>query len=387
MKIAVVSGNDRHLAEIARLLRERSPSDGVDVVYGALEKLAGIADLSSPDVLVLDQPSVEGGDLERLERLSHLYPRMAFILLCQQKTPEFLIQAMRAGVREVLPSPVDASELVPAIERVEQKLESSAQANGQVLAFVSCKGGSGATFLATNLGYALAVQEKKRVALIDLNLQFGDASLFVSDQKPQVTLSEVCQQIHRLDPSFFASSMLSIEPNYGVLAAPEDPTHASYVKPEHIDLILKLARRHYDFILLDMGRSLDAVSIRALDQADMIFPILQTTLPFIRDGKRLLNVFRSLDYRKDKIHLIVNRHEKNGEIRRQDLEAAYGMEVYRSIPNHYEAAAASVNQGVPILKLAKNSPVSKALQEFARSLVGDENQASQGWFSRVFQRA
>lgn len=386
MKIAVVSRNDKHLAEIARLLRERSPSDGVDVVSGTLEKLAGIADLSSPDVLILDQPSVEGGDLERLERLSHLYPRMAFILLCQQKTPDFLIQAMRAGVREVLPSPVSAGELVPAIERIEQKLESGAQANGQVLAFVSCKGGSGATFLATNLGYALAVQEKKRVALIDLNLQFGDASLFVSDQKPQVTLSEVCQQIHRLDPSFLASSMLNIEPNYGVLAAPEDPTHASYVKPEHIDMILKLARRHYDFILLDMGRSLDAVSIRALDQADMIFPILQTTLPFIRDGKRLLNVFRSLDYRKDKIHLIVNRHEKNGEIRRQDLEAAYGMEIYRSIPNHYEAAAASVNQGVPILKLAKNSPISKALQEFARSLVGDADQASQGWFSRVFQR-
>lgn len=387
MKIAVVSRNDKHLTEIARLLRERNSSDGVDVVSGTLEKLAGIADLSSPDVLVLDQPSVEGGDLERLERLSHLYPRMAFILLCQQHTPEFLLQAMRAGVREVLSSPVNAGDLVAAIQRIEEKIESRAQAHGKVLAFVSCKGGSGATFLATNLGYTLAVQEKKRVALIDLNLQFGDASLFVSDQKPQVTLSEVCQQIHRLDPSFLASSMLNIDPNYGVLAAPEDPTHASYVKPEHIDVILKLARRHYDFILLDMGRSLDAVSIRALDQADMIFPILQTTLPFIRDGKRLLNVFRSLDYRKDKIHLIVNRHEKSGEIRRQDLEAAYGMEVFRSIPNHYEAAAASVNQGVPILKLAKNSPISKSLQEFAKWLAGEEDQASQGWFSRVFQRA
>lgn len=387
MKIAVVSKNDKHLSDIARLLRERNASDRVDVVSGTLEKLAGIADLASPDVLVLNQPSVEGGDLERLERLSHLYPRMAFIVLSQQHTPEFLIQAMRAGVREVLPSPVNASDLFPAIQRIEEKLDSRAQANGKVLAFVSCKGGSGATFLATNLGYALATQEKKRVALIDLNLQFGDASLFVSDQKPQVTLSEVCQQIHRLDPSFLASSMLNIAPNYGVLAAPEDPTHASDVKPEHIDAILKLARRQYDFVLLDMGRSLDAVSIRALDQADMIFPILQTTLPFIRDGKRLLGVFRSLDYRKDKIHLVVNRHEKSGDIRLRDLEAAYGMEVFRTVPNHYEAAAASVNQGVPILKLAKSSPISKSLQEFASSLAGDAAPASQGWFSRVLQRA
>lgn len=387
LKIAVVSKNDNHLSEIARLLRERNASDDLDVVSDTLEKLTGRAGFASPDVLVLDQPSVEGGDLERLERLSHLYPRMAFIVLCQQHSPEFLIQAMRAGVREVLSSPVSSNTLFPAIQRIEEKRDSHAQANGKVLTFVSCKGGSGATFIATNLGYALATQEKKRVALIDLNLQFGDAALFVSDQKPLATLSDVSQQIHRLDASFLASSMLNVAPNYGVLAAPEDPAHANDVKPEHVDVILKLARRQYDFILLDVGRSLDAVSIRAMDQADMIFPILQTTLPYIRDGKRLLGVFRSLDYRKDKIHLIVNRHEKSSEIKLRDLETACGTSVFRNIPNHYEAAAASVNQGVPILKLAKSSPISKSLQALARSLAGDATQASQGWLSKVFQRA
>ncbi len=388
MKISVVSHDEKSLWEIARLLRERNPSDAVNVVFGALEKLAGLADLASANVLVLDQPSVEGGDLERLERLSQLYPRMAFILLCpQQHSPAFLIQAMRAGVREVLASPVSSATLYPAIQRIEEKLDHQYQANGKVLAFVSCKGGSGATFLATNLGYALAMQGKARVALIDLNLQFGDASLFVSDQKPLATVADVARQIHRLDSSFLASSMLNVTPNYGVLAAPEDPTHANDVKPEHIDVILRLARRQYDFVLLDVGRSLDAVSIRALDQADMIFPILQTTLPYIRDGKRLLGIFRSLDYRNDKIHLIVNRHEKGNDIKLHDLEAAYGVKIFRTIPNHYGAAAASVNQGVPILKLARSSPISKSLQEFAKSLAGAANPASHSWLSRVFQRA
>ncbi len=79
--------------------------------------------------------------------------------------------------------------------------------DGKIIAFVSCKGGSGATFLAANLAYALA-QENQRVALFDLNLQFGDAALFVSDQKPAATLSHVAQQIHRLDASFLAASMV-----------------------------------------------------------------------------------------------------------------------------------------------------------------------------------
>ena len=399
MKIAVVSKDEKHLLEIAKLLRERNPADDVFAVPGALDKLTSMASLASPDVLILDQPSVEGGDLERLERLSHLYPRLAFILICQDQTPEFLIKAMRVGVREVLPSPVSAETLLPAMARIAEKRGDN-QAQGKVLAFISCKGGSGATFLATNLGYALATQENKRVALIDLNLQFGDAAMYVTDKKPMATLADVAQQIHRLDASFLASSMLSINPNFSVLAAPEDPTHASDVLPEHIDAILNLAKRHYDYVLLDVGHNLDAVSINALDQADMIFPIMQVSMPYIRYGKRLLGVFKSLDYRKDKIHLIVNRFEKEGEISLQDMKTAYGTGIYKIIHNDTAAVMASVNQGVPILRLNKSSPVSKALLLMAKNLVNEATThaaqgfqgertaqtAQGGWLSRVFQR-
>jgi pilus assembly protein CpaE len=381
-----VSTNDKHAAEIARLLRARSQADEVSTVANLQQVLAAGAGPVAPDVLVYDAPAVETSDLDRVERLSQIYPRLAFIILSRQSSPEFLIQAMRAGIREVLPSPVDADALSSALQRIEDKRGNQSQTHGKVLAFISCKGGSGATFLATNLGYALATLKNKRVALIDLNLQFGDASLFVSDQKPQATISDIAQQIHRLDASFLESSMLQITPNFSVLAAPEDPAHANDVKPEHVDLLIKLVRRHYDFVILDVGRSLDAVSIHALDHADMIFPVLQTTLPYIRDGKRMLGVFRSLDYRKDKIHLIVNRHEKSGDIRLRDVEDAFGVKDVRTIPNHYEAAATSVNQGVPILKLAKGNPISKALQEFAHALSGDADATSTRWLSRVFQR-
>lgn len=386
MKIAIISRDPRTLSELAALARARNPADDVDAGAGPVEQMYTLAEL--PDVLLLDRPSIDGVDLAAIERLSNLHPRMAFILLCQQQSPEFLLQAMRAGVREVLPFPVTPASLHAALERIEEKLGARDHGNGKVLAFISCKGGSGATFIATNLGYALAAGGHKRVALIDMNLHFGDASLFVSEHKPLATLSDVTRQIHRLDPSFLASSMLNILPNYSVLAAPEDPAHASEVMPEHIDAIIKLARRQYDFIVLDVGRNLDAVSVHALDHADMIFPILQTTLPYIRDGKRLLGMFRSLDYDKDKVHLLVNRHDKGGEIRLQDLEAAYGTAIYRTVPNHYASAAASVNQGVPILQLDQSSPISQSLREFAAVLSGGQAAPpKQGWLERVFKRA
>ena len=387
MKISVISKDEKQLFELTRMLREHNPLDQVSPIFGTLEKINGIAELSMPDALVLDQPMVGNSDLELLERLGQNYPRMAFVLICQQNTPGFLMQAMGAGVRAVLPSPATREALLPTIVRIEEKRGERYQPPGKVLAFVSCKGGSGATFLAANLCHALATNENRRVALIDLNLQFGDASLLISDQVPQATLYDICQQIHRLDPSLLESSMVNIAPNYAVLAAPEDPTRASDIRAEHIDAILQLARRQYDFILLDVGHSIDAVSIRALDQADMIFPVLQATLPYIRDGKRLLDVFRSLDYDIGKIHPIVNRHEKDAEIRRQDIATALGCEIFWSMPNDYQAASASVNHGVPVLKSSSGSPISRALLELARTLTGQAATAPSGWLSRLFKRA
>lgn len=364
-------------------MQDRSPNDDVRAMAGNVERLNSLPSPDTLDMLVIDQPSFTAADLEKLELFGRSHPRLSFVVICQDHSPAFLLQAMRAGVREVLLSPAAGPELVAAVTRIEDQIVGRTRSRGEVLALISCKGGSGSTFLATNLAYALASLGKS-VALIDLNLQFGDASLYVSDQKPLATLSQVCQQIHRLDASFLTSSMLNVSANYSLLAAPEDPTHANDIKPEHIDAILKLARKHYDYVVLDVGRGLDAVSIRALDQADQIFPVVQATLPYIRDGKRLLGVFRSLDYPKEKIHVVVNRHEKSSSIRLQDLQDAFGLATFRLIPNHYEAAAASVAQGVPVIKLAKGSPLSKALQEFARSLLPPEAKSESGFVSRVF---
>jgi len=45
-----------------------------------------------------------------------------------------------------------------------------------------------------------------------------------------------------------------------------------------------------------------------------------------------------------------------------------------------------VNQGVPVLKLAPGSPLSKSLQACARSLSGTRATSAPGLLTRLFQR-
>jgi pilus assembly protein CpaE len=272
------------------------------------------------------------------------------------------------------------------MDRIGATASSATIRDGKVLAFIACKGGSGATFISTNFGYALATLAGKKVLLIDLHGQFGDATLYVSDQKPTMTLSDVCSQIARIDGPFLESCLVHVAPGFGVLAAADDPAQAREAKPEHIDTVLRVARQHYDYIVLDVGRQIDAVSLRALDSTDTIYPVLQLALPDIRDARRLLDIFRSLGYSLDNIRLVVNRYEKGGKLRLQDLHSALGAEVVHTVPNDYVAVTDSVNQGVPVLQLSRGSAAARSLAELVELVTARRAPESKGLFDRLFGR-
>jgi pilus assembly protein CpaE len=289
-------------------------------------------------------------------------------------------------VREVLQLPLVHHAFHEALDRMANTTGFAAMRDGKVLAFIACKGGSGATFISTNFGYALATLSDKKVLLIDLHGQFGDAALYVSDQKPAMTLSDVCSQIARVDGPFLESCLVHVAPGFGVLAAADDPGNAVNLKPEQMDTLLRVARQHYDFIVLDVGRQIDAISLRALDNADAIYPILQLALPDIRDGRRLLDIFRSLGYSADNTRLIVNRYEKGGKLRLQDLQSALGAEVLHTVPNDYMAVTDSVNQGVPVLQLSRSSAVARSLAELVELVTARRAPENKGLFDRLFGR-
>ena len=346
----------------------------------------GIATAQPPDLVLLDAAMNESKLLDTLERLGKQYPQAALVLLTHHQAPEMLIAAMRAGVREVVAVPLQNQELEQALERLEKKLATTRQKDGKVLSFMSCKGGSGATFLASNLAVALANVANKKTLLIDLNLQFGDAALYLSDLKPVMTLADVCAQLNRLDADLLESSLIRVSPNCGILAASNDLDPATEIRGEHIDVILQLARRHYDYIVFDIGRQFNCVSVRAFDSSDIIYPILQQSLPYLRDGRRLLDLFTGLGYRKEKIQLILNRHENNAGVSVADMERSLDQRIAHFVPNNFDVVNESINQGVPVLQLARSSTISKSLVDIVNELAHTSVPAHRGMIRRLFDR-
>lgn len=398
MIIAILSKNQKILDTIRKLLVPEAnissnqivgiPNLQLDLIeiLGDIEQVRAIIEQSHPDLILLDSLLHDNKELQILNDIAEQYPDMGIILLSQNQSTEKLIEAMRVGVREILPlHPPSQAALTDSINRFMQRKKRVRMPahKGKIFAFIPCKGGSGSTFIAANLAYVLAATEGKRVLLIDFNLQLGDASLFLSNDKPPATIADVARQIHRLDSNFLASSVLQVLPNLGILASPEEPEKSTEINVNHVNPILQVAVQNYDFVILDIGRRLDAITIQALDQSDVIFPVVQQTLPFIRDARRLLNLFRSLGYSDNKVRLIVNRYDKGSEITLDDVIDTLKTPVFKAIPNNYAAVEQSVNHGEPVLKLAPKSSVSKTLSEMGSELcVGSDHTST--WFKKIF---
>ena len=384
MKVALISPNPAHLREMAAVLVNLSHQ--VTTHEGGRNRMRAVAEQQPADLMLVDGMCCDAGDLEPVEYVCTHFPHMAVVLLCPTHTPEFLIQAMRAGVREVLPSPAHAPVLTALVHRIESKRERAARGKpgAQVLAFMPCKGGSGATFLCTNLGWQLS--QSASVLLIDLNLQFGDAAAALHDGRPVSTLADLAGDIERLDPSLLSASTLAIGPRYGLLAAPEEPSQSLAIRPEHVEAILTVARTNYDFVLLDMPRAIDPVSIRALDRADRVFAVMQQSVPAMRNARQLLSAFHSLGYPPDKTELVVNRYEKSNAVHLDDLRRTFPGMAVRTVPNAFREVSAAIDHGEPLTTRARSSPVARTLAEFAESLC-PQAAPSRSLFDRLLKRA
>jgi pilus assembly protein CpaE len=366
MRTLLISSEPRVVRAWADVLR-LEPALEVDGLAGAQDAAEAALDIQTPELAMVElSPAVP---LTAVEAWALRYPQTDFIAASPDTGPEVLLRAMQAGVREVLPAPAAPEAVLAALRRQLRRREPTRElprrAAGQMIAVVSCKGGAGATFVAANLADALSAGGARRVLLIDLNLQFGDAALFLTSRPPAHHVAGLVRDIGRLDAELLRASLTEVRPGLSVLAAPDDPAPAADVAPAHVRRIVQLARAQHDHVVVDLGRVLTPVTLQALDLADQVVAVLQLTLPFVRDAQRLRRMFVSLEYPPDKVRWVVNRYQKDTEITLDDLRLALGTERLVTLPNQYAVVASAVNQGLPVADIAPRSAIARALSGLA----------------------
>lgn len=383
-KLILVSADETRARQMSAMAGQVATRRQVQLVCADPEKALGMAGLVHPsDFLILQ---ADDFSLSVLERLRQRFPEpgdVPCILVTPSPSTELLMRAMRMGVRSVLRWPLDPREFNEELERLAVRLQASIETEARTLTFNSCKGGSGTTFVAANFGYAIAATRGKRVLLVDLVQQFGDAAYLVTDKTPPATLAEICQQVDRLDPALLDACITHAHPNFDVIAGAGDPVKAGDIKAAHLESILDLARPAYDVIIVDAGQDINPSSIMVLDHSDTIYPVLQLSLPYLRAGRHLMEIFHSLGYPPERLHLIINEFEKHSPVSLPTLEETLGAKVAHMLPSDPKTARDASNQGVPVLQLSERSPISRALAQMVEAVYPSAPRKEEGLLRKL----
>lgn len=376
--ILSISKDASRLAQIVRLIGECG-SYRTTRALGSPALLAQRGDsLDSFDVLIVDTHSPEEAELDIIAGLCHRHPGLTCILLTENAVPEALIAAMRAGFRDVLGWPLEQRALCEALHRAEAKRIQGTAHETRVLSFISCKGGTGTTLIATNIAHSISQMQRERVLLIDLNQLYGDAAFLVTSESAPSTLPDVCGQLGRLDTAFFDASLIHVSETFHVLAGAGDPVKAGELNRESLEWIIGMAVPRYDFVVFDLGQSINSLSMLALDRSDEIHMVLQASMPHVRAGRRLREILSSLGYGADRLRLLLNRYGRDAERAREALEDVLDMSPYQVFPEDTAVVMEALNEGVPVSEVKRTSGVARAVQQLAQNIVAHSPAPSHG---------
>ena len=357
--VTILESSNRELSALAR-------GAGMNVI--PLDPHTGLVSIerggASPDVLVVDLRG-QGSFPQDLATFKRRHPRTGVIIVISSLDPAIMLDAMRAGVTEVVQEPVSGADLRAAVDRVLGATAAPAE-QGHVLAFVGAKGGVGTTTLAVNVAAALAAEPGASVLVTDLHITgHGDAALFLGVE-PRFSIVDALESVHRLDRAVLNSLVARAKTGVDVLASPERPS-MRHPDPQQLRSLIDQLAMQYQYVILDIPRS-DLGTMDAVDPVSVVTLVVNQELPTVRRAGQVATLLRQR-YGKEKVTSVVSRYDARAEIGQEDIERVVGLPVWAVLPSDYRRAVAAANVGRPLVREGQ-SRLGSAIQQFARKLAG-----------------
>jgi pilus assembly protein CpaE len=376
----LITGRSKSDMELVEAILERHPEIKVVsrlISNGHVDPLHGLKAL--PDILVIVLGAQWEEELKSLKAYSPS-ARPRIIALGPDGDTKLLRAAMQAGARDFLSCPPPAEELVACIERIAQEITiDSGSVNGTVTAVINAKGGSGASFLACNLAHILAAHQKQRVALLDMDLQFGMLPVYLNMPAQDSLLAAVSKADH-LDTVALQGHMMKHESGLHLLSSMSDYVPLPWEIPtDSVARLIDCAKDSYEHVVIDLPRLIDPITSLVLERADWILVMMQQSVTHLRDAKRLFHVMiKELLVPAEHLHLVINRYDKKSPVSVDDIKDTLKCNSVIYMPNDFARASQAINLGTPLYKIARNAPITRTIIEMAERFTPSADVAAKG---------
>jgi Flp pilus assembly CpaE family ATPase len=352
----------------------------VDSRVGTLQRVNGeaMAALERADVLLVDIDANDERELHQLGRIvEQRREETAILATAEDLSAQGVRGLIRQGVDDFIPQPFELSDIRDAIATARAKLQRTRanRTSGKVISVTRAKGGMGASTLAAHL--ALALYEKpnrrepeKQVALLDLDLQFGDLALML-DLEPNGEMVEIIRDPSRLDGALLRASMTRHKSGLFVLPAPGEFVPLDALRVAAAVKLVELARQDFDFVVVDLPLAVPQWLEAVLQHTDQLYVVTQLNVAAIRQTRRLLDFIKEEGHYDLAVSVLLNRYvwRFSERARLKQAMRALGQPIDHYLPDDAALALEAVNRGTPLFELRRRAKLCRSLRELAAASV------------------
>lgn len=324
-------------------------------------------------LFVLESDEITSEFLTYIEDMNLSSFGCSAVIVTDKVTVDIVNNAAQSGIRRVMTLDTGNEEFCGALrnivaneKKLSQTMNVSKKVRSRVYAFFSGKGGVGKTTICTNTAVYLAAMGKK-VLLVDLDLQFGDADMAL-DLKPSETIVDLARDTNGISIDNLTSCCCTHATGLSVLASPSSPELAEYVQSSHTKSIVDVARNYFEYIILDCGCALTDPVITALESSDDIFMVNDVNILSLKRAKLCQNVLTQIN-QQDKVKIIINKNVKKNNVKISDFENMLGLDAYAVISSDLKTVNSSLNSGQPLITYKPRAVIAKDISSFANKLI------------------
>lgn len=366
------------LHNLPDVTREMLPDFHVAATTNTRSDLLNLLTSTEVALIVLDLDMEDA--LATIVQVLEVHPRIGVVGITGTSDLNRVIAAQRAGCRQIAMRPIDPHDLVAASRRAIGVPEE----NGRNLFGVfGTIGGAGSTTFATYLAVCLGQIAKKRVALIDLDSEFGGVAR-AFDIAPSFTIADMAS-VGAVDPALFARGVAVLDCGVDIVARPPTIAEAQSLEEHAIANILRTSTGLYPYTIADLPRRLDPIAGATIEMCAKLILVAQLTVPSIDNTRRLIQALSAEGVDQSRIEIVVNRYRKNANsVTLEMVEKELSQKVLGLIPSDYAAVNSALDTGQA---LSAKNPVRTAIAEIAAKLAGDDKPESEekrgGWFASL----
>ncbi len=347
------------------------PNAQVTIHAGTLAGFAANTPLlRRTDVLIAQVNPDNARDFEEFERFVQSHSgTLPVVAAVRDLTVAVTRRVLRSQAVDVLPLPFSADELHQAIETGRDTMAASRPAGrgrtGTVLTFLGALGGMGTTTMATQAGMIWA--ESANVCLIDLDVQFGNAALYLN-LRPSLSVADLIDADERMDQEFLRSVAVRHSSGLNVISCPPDIMPLDALTPELVERLLDMAAQVWDVVLVDLPGAWINWSAAALSRSDIIMLVTELSVAGAHQARRQLEVIEANGLH-DRVRIVLNRTNAPmfGKADFSATEAALRRKIDFPITNDYPAMTSAIDEGKPVGAIKLRSRIEKDI----RTMVGE----------------